>query len=217
MFVRTQDPAIEPISVAEVKMHSCIIDASEDSLIAMLITMAREYAEAVTQRSFITQKWRLVADKFPGRQLIGAALDQPFGYPSSFGYPTILESHPLVLQKGPFKTIDSFTYLDTAGVTQTITAGNYVSDLTGVMARVMPLYGQIWPLTLPQIAAVNVDYTTGYGDTAASVPAGIRHWMLVRIGTMFENREEVAVLNRGKVELLPYVDALLDPYRVYTV
>ncbi len=38
--------------------------------------------------------------------------------------------------------------------------------------------------------------------------------MKVRIGTLYENREEVALLNRGKVELLPYVDNLLDPFRV---
>lgn len=44
------------------------------------------------------------------------------------------------------------------------------------------------------------------------VPEGIRSWMLLRIGSLYENREEVAILNRGKVELLPYVDGLLDPY-----
>lgn len=46
------------------------------------------------------------------------------------------------------------------------------------------------------------------------VPDGIRSWMLLRIGSLYENREEVAILNRGKVELLPYVDGLLDPFIV---
>lgn len=44
------------------------------------------------------------------------------------------------------------------------------------------------------------------------VPDGIRSWMLLRVGSLYENREEVAILNRGKVELLPFVDGLLDPY-----
>lgn len=43
---------------------------------------------------------------------------------------------------------------------------------------------------------------------------GLRHWMQVRLGTLYTNREEVALLLRGKIELLPYVDMLLDPYRV---
>jgi uncharacterized phiE125 gp8 family phage protein len=44
------------------------------------------------------------------------------------------------------------------------------------------------------------------------VPEGIRSWMLIRIGTVYENREEVAILTKGKLEALPYVDSLLDPY-----
>jgi len=45
------------------------------------------------------------------------------------------------------------------------------------------------------------------------VPEGIRNWILIRTGSLFENREEVAILNRGKVEELPFIDGLLDPYR----
>jgi hypothetical protein len=72
----------------------------------------------------------------------------------------------------------------------------------------------VWPIPLPQIGAVQINYTAGYGTTAASVPEGIRHWMLMRISTLYENREEVAILGRGKVDPLPFVDGLLDPYRV---
>lgn len=44
------------------------------------------------------------------------------------------------------------------------------------------------------------------------VPDGIRAWMLLRVGSMYENREEVAILNRGQIKDLPYIDGLLDPY-----
>lgn len=47
-----------------------------------------------------------------------------------------------------------------------------------------------------------------------TVPEGLRHWILLRVGSLYENREEVAILNRGKVEELPFVDGLLDPYRI---
>lgn len=49
------------------------------------------------------------------------------------------------------------------------------------------------------------------------IPQGIRSWMLLRLGSIYQNREEVALLNRGKIEALPYVDGLLDPYRVWMV
>ena len=52
-----------------------------------------------------------------------------------------------------------------------------------------------------------------YGG-AEPVPEGIRNWILLRTGSLYENREEVAILNRGKVEELPFVAGLLDPYRM---
>lgn len=47
------------------------------------------------------------------------------------------------------------------------------------------------------------------------VPECAIRWIRVRLGSAYENREEVALLNRGKVELLPYVDGLLDSIRVF--
>lgn len=44
------------------------------------------------------------------------------------------------------------------------------------------------------------------------VPAGIRSWMLLRLGSLYENREEVAIMQKGGIKELPYVDGLLDPY-----
>lgn len=58
-----------------------------------------------------------------------------------------------------------------------------------------------------------MDYTAGYGDAATDVPEGIRHWILLRVGTLYENREEVAILSRQSIEPLPFVDCLLDPYK----
>jgi uncharacterized phiE125 gp8 family phage protein len=46
------------------------------------------------------------------------------------------------------------------------------------------------------------------------VPGGILAWMLVRLATLFDQRDEVAVATRGKLEALPYVDGMLDPFRV---
>lgn len=59
---------------------------------------------------------------------------------------------------------------------------------------------------------ISVTYTAGYG-TAAQVPNSIKQWILVDIATLYENREAVM---SGSVSSIPYpfVDGLLDPYRV---
>lgn len=64
-----------------------------------------------------------------------------------------------------------------------------------------------------------VDITdTGTGTSyIGEVPRAIKRWIVLRAGTKFENREEVAVLNRGAIQQFGYVDTLLDPWRVITL
>ena len=205
-LVQTSAPALEPISVEEVKLQSRIIDDSEEQLLVLLIGAARRYVESYTGRSLISQGWRLTLDSFPGPSLMGV----PFGV--TFTMP----GHAIQLERTPVISVDSITYTAMDSTTQTMPSTDYVADLSGPIARITPKFGKIWPIPLPQIGAVQVNYTAGYGTTAASVPEGIRHWMLMRVGTLYENREEVALLNRGKIEPLPFIDTLLDPYRVWT-
>ena len=206
-LIQTTPPPVEPVTVFDVKAHSRIIDSSEDTLLQLLIGTARRYAEAYTERSFITQSWKLILDSFPGPSLMGS----PYGVPYS------MPGHAVQLERGPIVSVDSIQYMAMDGTTQTMPSTSYVAELSGSPGRITPVFGQIWPINMPQIGSVQVSYTAGYGTTAASVPEGIRHWMLVRIATIYENREEVAILGRGKLQLLPYVDSLLDPYRVVAV
>jgi len=188
----------------------------------------------------------------------------------------------------------SIQYTAMDGTTQTMPSSDYAADLACEPARITPVFGKIWPITLPQIGAVQVTFDAGYAapitanagaDTIALsgpwktyavndvlrlsnsggalpsplaentdyyiqsvvsagvyklsataggaaidiadagsglnfvgvVPKGIVSWMLLRLGSIYQNREEVALLNRGKIEALPYVDGLLDPYRVWMV
>lgn len=202
-YVQTQAPSIEPVTVADVRLQARIIDASEDALLQLMIGAARRYAETYTGRSFVTQKWRAVGDAFPGQALMGVRAGISWSIPD----------HALVLEKGPIQLIDSITYTAMDGTTQIMPGTDWVADLTGT-PRITPRFGKIWPIPLPQIGSVAVNFTAGYGDTADTVPEGIRHWILLRVATLYERREEVAEVTRGKIEALPFVDGLLDPYRL---
>ena len=68
-------------------------------------------------------------------------------------------------------------------------------------------------LNSPQIGAVSVTFDAGYG-TAAQVPEGIKSWIKLRVGSLYAHREEVAVVSRGRLETLPFIEGLLDPYKV---
>lgn len=200
---QTRPPDSEPVTLAEAKTHLRVIDSAEDTLINLMIGAARRYAEAYTGRSFITQRWRLVLDSFPGPSLTGVPFGRPYGLPA----------HAVLLERGPVTKILSIEYTAMDGSSQVMPATDYVADLTGPVARITPVFGKIWPITLPQIGAVRVNFEAGYGGDGEDIPEGIRHWILMRVGTLYENREEVAILSRGKIEPLPFVDGLLDPYK----
>jgi uncharacterized phiE125 gp8 family phage protein len=204
-LLQTVPPASEPITLTEAKAHLRVDVTDDDAYITALITAAREYAEGLTDRQFITATWSLVLDAFPGPSLMGVPAGVPFSMPG----------HAVQLEKSPIQTVSSIQYLDMAGTLQTMPSSDYATELVSAPGRITPAFGKIWPVTLPQIGAVKITFVAGYGN-AAAVPQGIKNWMLIRLATLYENREEVALMNRGKIEPLPYVDRLLDSYCVVT-
>jgi len=198
--------AEEPVSLAEAKRHLRVESADDDALIASLISAARQAAETLTGRQFVTARWKLVLDSFPGPSLMGVPAGLPFSLPA----------HAILLPKCPVQSVFAIRYRDMSGTTQTMPRADYTADTACEPARVTPVFGSAWPVSLPQIGAVTLVFAAGYGD-AASVPAGIKSWIKLRVGSLYAHREEVALLASGKIESLSFIDGLLDPYRVVLV
>ena len=196
-------PAGEPVSLQEAKAHLRVDFDDDDGLIQALIAAARQAAETITNRQLMSARWKPVMDSFPGPSLMGVPAGQPFSLPG----------HAILIHKSPVLNVVSINYLDMAGVLQSMPASNYTVDAACEPARITPVFGQIWPIALPQIGAVSVTFDAGYG-AAASVPEGIKSWIKLRVGSLYAHREEVAALSRGRIEPLPFVDGLLDPFKV---
>lgn len=196
-------PAAEPVSLAEAKLHLRVDFNEDDSLIAALISAARQAAETITLRQIVTARWKLVLDSFPGPSLMGVPAGRSFTLPG----------HAVLLAKCPVVSVVSIDYLDMNSVQRTMPVENYACDLACEPARITPIFGQIWPISLPQIGAVSVTFDAGYG-APEQVPEGIKSWIKLRVGSLYAHREEVAAMARGKIEPLPFIDGLLDPYKV---
>ncbi len=177
----------EPVTLAEAKLHLRVDDNADDVLIGALITAARQHAEHDTRRALVTQTWKLVLDAFP--------------------------ESVITLDRAPVSAVVSVVYTDLNGVSQTLAPGGYQLDAVTEPCRLVPAYGNRWPATREQINAVAVTYTCGYGAPEA-VPESIKRWMLLRIGALYENREEVLTGRAITLAPLPFVDALLAPYRL---
>ncbi|MBF0421900.1 MAG: phage head-tail connector protein [Magnetococcales bacterium] len=200
-------PSVEPVTLAEAKLHLKVDVNDDDALISSLVATARAHAEMITQRSFISTMLEYVMDAFPGPSQFGVPWGRTFSLPG----------HAILLPKSPVQSVESIRYLDMDGTLKTMDPATYACDLASEPARITPAFGHIWPIPLPQIGAVMVRFIAGYGNTLADVPEGIKSWIKLRCGSLYINREEVAILNRGIVAELPFVDGLLDPYRVVTI
>lgn len=208
------------MTLAEAKLHLRVNFTAEDALISSLIAAARSAAENICRRAFVTQKWELALDGFPRQNFFGslsavAPLDSfiPNIMAAERAYVVRFRGGKIELPKPRLQSVDYIRYLDEGGVEQTLDESQYVVDPYSEPGVVTPAPGTYWPVTQNVMNSVRIGFTAGYG-AATDVPDGIKAWIKLRVATLYANREEVAVLSRGKVEMLPYVDNLLDDYLV---
>lgn len=192
-------PASEPVSLTEAKAHLRVDASDEDGLITGLISTVRSMAEVALRRSLVTQTLDACFDHFPG-----CHADQPARSGAAF---------ELLLP--PLVSVTSLTYVDTNGTTQTLPTDQYQVDARSQPARILPAYGYFWPATRQQANAVTVRFVAGYGGPE-DVPSCIKSWMLIKLATLYENRESIVVGARASIVQMPdsYIDSLLDPERV---
>lgn len=177
-------PAEEPVSLQEAKDHLRVEVSADDSLIARLITDAREWSEWYTRRALVTQTWKLWCRQFPG-----VCTDQD-GEPAIAGRGLSAYDQAIVLPGGKVSAVTAVSYVDTGGVTQTLDADAYALDAKDPrsLARLVPAYGMAWPSTRDIPNAVSVAYQVGYGG-ASAVPAVFKQAILLHVGWSYENRE----------------------------
>jgi len=181
-------PAEEPVTLAEAKAQCKVEHSDDDALLAIFIQSAREAAEHITGRAFITQTWELVLDAFPAAEI--------------------------ELQKPYVQSITSVKYLDVNGAEQTISSVNYALDADTSPGWVLPAVDYVWPDTQDAANTVRVRFVAGYG-AAAAVPARVKRWMLMQIAAAYRNREAFATGITATDLPNRFVDALLDGERTY--
>ena len=170
---RATGPAVEPLTVAEAKLHLRVDTAEDDTYIGTLITAAREWVENYLDRTLITTQLILRAAEFPTEEL---ELARP----------------PMVASGTATAVVITYTLADTT--TATLSTALYRVDRTSTPGNVAPIINGTWPSDVIEDAnAVAVTYWAGYGPTSASVPATIRHACLMLIGHWYESRSTVLV------------------------
>ena len=180
-------PASEPLTLSEVKEFLRVDHSDDDVTLAIFIAAARQLCESYTRLALMPTTFEEYFDDFP--QYTGTYKDE------------------IRLSRSPVSAVTYVKYIDGNETTITASASDYKTDLISQPARISPDNG--WFGTYETINAVFIRYVAGYAD-AASVPAPLKHGMLLVIGDMYENRTD-------SVKRLPTAaEYLWNPYRVFS-
>lgn len=180
-------PAVEPLTMAEVKAFLRLEHDDDDAVVEALLAAARAHVEAMTRRALITQDWRLVRDAWPGNgrlPVIPVPLQQPL---AARVYRSDGSTLPVGLSAVVVDTISAPAVLDFSAMAP--------------------------PAPERATAGVEIDVRVGYGDAASDVPEPLRLAVRLLVAHWYENRGLVAV--GASLSPVPAtVDALITPYRV---
>lgn len=167
-LTRVVEPASEPVTLAEVKLHLRIDGTDEDALLNVLIASARRWFEDITGRTLYATTYEYSLGEWPCGDRI-------------------------VLPRATTLTsIASLVYFGTDGTPATWDASNYIADTVRMPGALVLAYGNSWPSAdLYPVEPIRIRYTAGMATSSplTYVPDGIRQTLLLAIGDWYERRE----------------------------
>lgn len=149
------------VPVSSLKRHGVVEHSEDDTLLQEYAEAATNDLEEATARSFLNKTYDLTLDDWPRDQI----------------------EIPLA----PVASVASVTYIDGDGDSQAWAASSYVVDTAREPGRIVPAWGQTWPVIRRQPGAITVRFTAGYG-TAAAVPAKAKQAVRLYVGESNESR-----------------------------
>lgn len=190
-LTRQIGPLVEPVTLAEAKAHLRVDTSDDDAYIGTLITAAREWCEQYLDRTLVHTQWVMRFDRFPVDSTADIELPRP----------------PVVSSGTATSVTVAYTLED--GTTATYSTSLFRVDRASTPGAVKTNYAQTWPPHRQDDNSVSVTWWAGYGSSGTSVPAAIRHAMLMLIGFWYENRSTVLIGSISK-QLEFAVESLLS-------
>lgn len=187
-LVLTEGPAVEPVSLAELKAQTRVDGSDEDTLLSSLIVAARIHVEQTFGLALINQDWSYFFDKWPDRPEIRAPLT-------------------------PIRQVSALRVYDCYGVAANLNADDYIADVSPRSIRIARRAGATWPTPGRQTNGVEIGFSAGFGAEGREVPEPIRRAILLLAAWWFDEREPTAAEQLSYTP--PAILALLGPYREF--
>ena len=168
---RLTDPAVEPISVSDAKLHLRVEHDADDAIISRCIQAAREWVEEYLDATLIHTQWQMKLDLFP---------------------PAIELPRPRMATAEGYTAV-SLTYTTDTEESVTLSTSDYRVDRDSWPGVLRPNYGDSWPAHLADYNSISVTWWAGYGADGTSVPVRIQSAMYMLLTNYYEQRHAVLV------------------------
>jgi|GEM_PF-1884574 len=185
--VCTTPPAVLAVSLddAREKIRAAEDDGLDNQLTLSLQGLVGE-VEHATGHCLMEQGWTVTLDAFP----VACA-----------------GAEPIIRLPHPVLAVQSVTYIDQAGIEQTLAGTAYEIVEERYRSFFAPKPGTVWPPTMSRRRAVKVQCTAGHGSDASKTPAPARQYILARL--------ELEYCPPLRAPTLEQLDGLLAPLKVY--
>ena len=187
-------PALEPVTLAEVKAWLKQDSADDDAVITALIAAARATIERATRLQLIAQTWRLYASQWP-------FLDQ-----------SGLQGWQIELPPAPVSSIVAVTTYDQFDTPSVVPPVNYRLTHSQYGPRLVFPYLPAAPGRISE--GIVIDVVAGFGTLPTDVPEPLRQAIRLLSAHLYANRGDDAAAAAG---LPASIAALIAPYRRLTV
>ena len=182
-IIELTSPAVEPLTLVEIRAHLRLDGEEEDQLLATLGKVAREHLERETGLVLASRDFRLCLDAWPADGIVTIA-------------------------RGPVRGVTSVTVYDGEGEPQAVDLDGHLLD--GV-ARPARLWLRALPAPGRAMNGIEVEFSAGFGESGADVPETLKGAMLLHVAAMFACRGVVAVDAQPAV-VPPGYERLIAPF-----
>lgn len=183
----TTAPALEPVTLTEMKLDMRVDCSDDDALITSLIVAARQACEDYEHRAYVTQTITAKLDYLPTK---------------------------IILPKPRLQSVTSVTYTDSGGDVQTLSSALYQVSTYREPGEVVIAYNANYPGNRDYTDSVTIVYKAGYGDAASNVPDITKTAIKLMCAHLYDNR---SALTDTQMYELPFgVKSLLNA-RAWTV
>lgn len=148
-----------PVSLAAVKAHCGVEDASHDVALDAIRRAACAHVAATLGRALGEATWQLNLDAF---------------------------ADAIELRQGPVLEVASVAYTDTAGAPQVVPPATYTLDLTSTPQWIVRNVDADWPEVLAGPNVVRITFTAGW--TEETLPPDLNLAVLMLAAAWFDNR-----------------------------